>query len=131
MRNVSVFGAFTLITGSDVQHLAFFIAQMIYIKKPDVTKLNEQSVETAWRTVNNLRIMHIIVAVCIFIGRIFEIYSVENANKQKEIEEKKENPEKFAPESYFDQKQKWALIVIDIIKIGASFYYFFAMLFMC
>ena len=46
--------------------------------------------------------MHIIVAVCIFIGRIFEIYSVENANKQKEIEEKKENPEKFAPVEYFD-----------------------------
>ena len=102
MRNVSVFGAFTLITGSHVQHLAFFIAQMIYIKKPDVTKLNEQSVETAWRTVNNLRIMHIIVAVCIFISRIFEIYSVENANKKKEIEEKKENPEKSPPESYFD-----------------------------
>lgn len=38
---------------------------------------------------------------------------------------------KFAPDSYFDEKKKWALIVIDIIKISASFYYFFAMLFMC
>jgi hypothetical protein len=83
MRNVSVFGAFTLITGSDIQHLAFFVAQMIYIKKPDVTTQNIKEVETAWQTVNMLRIMHIIVAVCLFIVRIGESYSVENIDKKK------------------------------------------------
>jgi len=85
MRNVSVFGAVKLIAGTDLMHFALFIAEMIYVRKPDksLLKLHEQQhVDKAWQITNLLIYMHLGVALIFSLGRLIDRVTPENVPKE-------------------------------------------------
>lgn len=88
MRNVSVFGAVKLIAGTDLLHFAFFIGEIIYIRKPDksLLKLHEQDhVDKAWQMTNLLMYMHLVVAIIFSVGRYIDKVAPENVPKEEFI----------------------------------------------